>query len=304
MNKTNELDYFNLDGRLLRLFVMVYEEGSVTRAAERLGINQSAVSHSSEKLRIILNDPLFIRSGRGIVVTKRAEILLKDARKLLSGMRRMTEGEKFNPKEIKRRLVVAAAGFQRDLLLPQFFAQLQIDAPGIELKIINSDVSDATLLREEQCDLVISPNPPEGAEFMQQRIFEDQFVCFYDPEVVVAPKNLTEFLQKKQLKVVFSNNESTLIDKLLNKKGRHRKIILQVPSFSALPFFMRGQDVIAIQPSLLKHTILKEFETCPCPFRVSSLPFYQIWHAKNNDDSLHLWIRKLLREEAQKLIGR
>jgi molybdenum-dependent DNA-binding transcriptional regulator ModE len=75
MKYMSKFDYSDLDGRLLRLLVAVVEEGSVTGAANRLGVTQSAVSHMLDKLRAITADPLFVKCGRGIVATARAELL-------------------------------------------------------------------------------------------------------------------------------------------------------------------------------------------------------------------------------------
>ena len=76
----NEFDWSDLDARLLRVLVAVQEAGSVTAASYRLGTTQSAVSHSLDKLRTITSDPLFVKSGRGIVATACAEALAVRAR--------------------------------------------------------------------------------------------------------------------------------------------------------------------------------------------------------------------------------
>jgi DNA-binding transcriptional LysR family regulator len=83
------LDHRDLDGRLLELLVAVFEEGSITRAAARLGVTQSAVSHLLDKLRGITGDALFVKSGRGIVATVRAEVLAGQAREVLDQLRRL-----------------------------------------------------------------------------------------------------------------------------------------------------------------------------------------------------------------------
>ena len=82
----NDFDHLDLDGRSLRLFLAVLEHGSVTAAAGELGLTQSAVSHALARLRAILRDPLFVKSGRGIVATAHAEALAPQARALLTRM--------------------------------------------------------------------------------------------------------------------------------------------------------------------------------------------------------------------------
>ena len=83
MDRMSDLDWSDLDARLLRLLVAVVETGSVTGAAHRLGVTQSAVSHLVGKLKRIVGDALFVKSGRGIVATARAEALAIRARDLL-----------------------------------------------------------------------------------------------------------------------------------------------------------------------------------------------------------------------------
>jgi DNA-binding transcriptional LysR family regulator len=84
----SKFDWSDLDARLLQLLVAVVEVGSITGAAQRLGVTQSAVSHLLDKLRAITGDPLFVKSGRGIVATARAEALAAQARELLGALER------------------------------------------------------------------------------------------------------------------------------------------------------------------------------------------------------------------------
>src|SRR5262249_46900830 len=93
----NEIDHFALDGHALRLFLAVLEEGAVPRAARRLDLTQSAVSHGLDRLRRIASDPLFVKSGRGIVATAHAESLAEPARALLERMQAFAQGSRFEP---------------------------------------------------------------------------------------------------------------------------------------------------------------------------------------------------------------
>ena len=68
----SKIDFTDLDGKVLRAFLTILEESSVSRAADRLGVTQSAVSHTLSKLRAVLGDPLFVRSGQGLMPTERA----------------------------------------------------------------------------------------------------------------------------------------------------------------------------------------------------------------------------------------
>jgi DNA-binding transcriptional LysR family regulator len=119
----NKFDWSDLDVRLLKLLVAVVEVGSITGAAQRLGVTQSAVSHLLDKLRAITGDPLFVKSGRGIVATARAEALAAQARELLGALERFARSGEFDPARWNATFTIAANDFQRDLLLPALMAR-------------------------------------------------------------------------------------------------------------------------------------------------------------------------------------
>jgi molybdenum-dependent DNA-binding transcriptional regulator ModE len=100
----SKFDYSDLDGHLLQLLVAVVEVGSITGAAQRLGVTQSAVSHLLDKLRAITGDPLFVKSGRGIVATARAETGGAGARTAVQLERFATCSGEFDPAQLAHHL--------------------------------------------------------------------------------------------------------------------------------------------------------------------------------------------------------
>ena len=117
-------DHLDLDGHLLTLLLAVYDEQSVTRAAQRLGVTQSAVSHGLDKLRAITGDALFVRAGRGITATSQAALLAGRARELLAGLQGFSTAVAFAPERLDLCLTLAANDLQRDLLLPALLRRL------------------------------------------------------------------------------------------------------------------------------------------------------------------------------------
>ena len=92
----SKFDYLGLDGNALTTFLTVLEEMSVSRAAERLGVTQSAVSHTLDKLREIFEDPLFVRAGRGIESTARARALQGPVESVLDDLKSLTDHRRSN----------------------------------------------------------------------------------------------------------------------------------------------------------------------------------------------------------------
>jgi DNA-binding transcriptional LysR family regulator len=190
----SHFDWLDLDAKLLRLLVTVVDTGSVTGAAQRLGVTQSAVSHLLDKLRGITGDVLFAKSGRGIVATARAEALAERARALLGDLERFAYSDNFDPGQWRTTFTIAANDFQRDALLPALMQRLREQAPGVSLRVIPSEVPTPEMLRQEHCQLIISPRPPDGVDMMQKRLFSDRYRVFYDPAVRAAPSSKKDYL--------------------------------------------------------------------------------------------------------------
>ena len=289
-----KFDWSDLDARLLQLLLAVVETGSITGAAQRLGVTQSAVSHQLDKLRGIIGDPLFVKSGRGIVATARAEGLARQAHELLRQLQHFAQSVEFEPARWHATVTIAANDFQRDLLLPALAARLREAAPGVALRIIPSAVPRLDMLRSDDCQLVISPRPPEGSDIVQKRLFEDLYRVFYDPAVREAPRDAADYLAADHVTVVYEPRLSLDLDQHLAAKGLVRRFAVMVPSFSALPGFVRGTSLLATAPGLLARHTLKGLASCPPPVPCPGMPMYLLWHVRYQQDPAHRWLREQL----------
>lgn len=284
-------DWSDLDVHLLRLLVTVVETGSVTGAAQRLGVTQSAVSHLLDKLRAIVGDPLFVKSGRGIVATARAEALAPQARELLAALERFARAEAFDPARWHATLTIAANDLQRDVLLPPLLARLRQQAPGVDLRVIPSGIPSLDMLRQDHCQIAISPRPPEGADILQKRLFQDAYRVFYDPEARHAPKTLADYLQAEHVTVVYESQRLLDVDQWMIARGVRRRFRVMVPGFAGVPAFLRGSDLLATAPSMLRVHLLRGLAHIPVPAPCPPLPMYLIWHRKHQADPAHRWLR-------------
>ena len=283
-----------IDGRMLRTFLAVLETGSVTAAAERLGVTQSAVSHALERLREALGDPLFVKSGRGIAATAHAEALAAPARRLLEDLSGLARRAQFVPERTDLVLSVAANDFQRDLLLPTFQRRLAGRLRSLRLIVIPSRAPSAEMLREGRCDLLITPRPPEGSDILQKRLFTDRFVCFFDPRERAAPGTLPEYLAARHITVAYEDGRRMEFDDLLEARGLARTVGVAVPNFGGISAFLRGTDMLASLPSLLRFGPLQGFGVGPLPLNAPELSMYAVWHRRHHDDPAHGWLRAQL----------
>lgn len=287
-------DWSALDGKLLQLLVAVVDCGSITGAAHRLGVTQSAVSHLLDKLRRITGDALFVKSGRGVVATARAEMLAVEARELLRELERFARSGAFQPSRWHTTFTIAANDFQRDLLLPSVAARLRNEAPGVTLRIVPSGVPRLEAMRADDHQLILSPRPPDGTDVLQKRLFEDRYRVFYDAALRAAPASRAEYLAAEHATVVYEPRRSLDVDRYLAEKGVERRLRVMVPGFSALPAFVRGTQLIATAPGLLARRTMTGLGQCKLPIPCPPLSMYMIWHARYQDDPAHAWFRELV----------
>ncbi len=299
----NDFDWSDLDARLLRLLVAVVDAGSITGAAQALGVTQSAVSHQLDKLRAITGDALFVKRGRGIVATARAGELAVQARELLHAMQAFARPGAFDPARWQGTVTVAANDFQREVLLPGLAQRLRAKAPGLALRVIPSDVPSLAMLRDGACDLAISPRPPEGSDILQKRLFEDRYRVFFDPAVRAGPTTLPDYLAADHITVVYEPRRTLQFDRTLEAQGVRRRFTVMVPGFAGLPAFLRGSPLLATAPSLLHRSVLQGFAEVDVPLRCPELPMYLIWHRRHQQDAAHAWLRSQVEAEAAHLSG-
>jgi DNA-binding transcriptional LysR family regulator len=290
----NRIDPLDIDGRLLALLVAVVDTQSITRAADRLGVTQSAVSHGLERLRGLAGEPLVVRSGRGVVATARALALAERARALLAGLQALTDDGVFDPVRFDGCVRIAANPLQRDLLLPALLARLRADAPLVTLRVMPSDVPSAEMLRDARCQLAISPRPPDAADIVHKRLFEDRYVVYFDAAQREAPVDRQAFEAAEHVVVRHLPQRHLAIDDWLDAQGFNRRIAVEVADFAGVRAFVAGSRRIATLPSLLRVGALAGLARATPPFACEPMPMYALWHQRHQDDPMHRWLRASL----------
>lgn len=290
-------DVLRLDVKLLTIFCAVAKEGAISRAAKRLNVSQPLVSHALDRLRIAFGDPLFVRAGRGIVPTERALSLAPEISEILDRLQSLTAPEPQDLTQISTRFCLAAFDYERRLITPGLLARILRETPLASLRVIPSSRDVVSSLRARECDLAITPiSPPDHLDIYSAPLFEDEAMCFFDPEMISADEVRCDFSALPHASVRFSLSGTPLEERIFEDHGITRNVKLEVSSFEALPSLMRGTRLIAILPSRLAADLFADFAHIPppCPFPTSC--FNMVWHKATHHSLPHQWFRAAVRK--------
>lgn len=298
MSAMENLDHTVLDGKLLRIFVTVYESGSVTRAADVLQVNQSAVSYGLKRLRDILGDDLFVPKGRGITPTKRADRAIVEARQLLASLQAFCEAEEYDPSADRASFSIAANDFEAEVIIKPLLEVFRARAPNSCIRVVQAKSQNEwpELLRSNSVDLVLAPELQTGdADLMQQKLFTEKDICFYDPKHQTAPDTLDKFCSSPHAVMLPGKRQKTEVDQALEKLGYSREIVVTFPNFAPIASVIDGTNIIATMPERLENTLFRTFQSCEPPVTIAPSVITQIWHVKNTSSKRHIWLRRMIK---------
>lgn len=299
----SKIDYLGLDGRALKTFITVMEEGSVSRAAERLFVSQSAVSHTLEKLRATFGDPLFVRAGRGILPTAKAKSLYEPIEGVLAELKALTSTHEFDPMSETIDFTIAVNDPPMQLIFPTLLKELYAEGIEPRLRFIPSGIPSANFRRALRCQILITPAPPEAKDLFRQELFRSKAAVFYDGEMREAPKSRTEFEQSQHVEVQFSHTETSAMAILSLDRAAKNPATVAVPNFNALPAFIKGTNLITTQLGFMGPVILKDLDCSPLPMKTKDISIYMVWHQRDHDDPAHTWLRQRILDTTRSIVG-
>jgi DNA-binding transcriptional LysR family regulator len=287
-----EFDYLGLDGNTLRTFLAVLDAASVTKAAETLGVSQSAVSHTLDKLRLTFDDPLFIRDGRGIRPTAKALSLRNPVEAILGDLKSLTHEREFDPSAETIEFTIATNDFPLGFIFPTLLKGLYEEGIHPRLHFVPAGIPSANLLRTSGCQILITPAPPNKKALTSVSLLQSKMVCFYDAKVRTPPKTWKQYVSSRYAEVRFSSAESSQqVLPTAITSALHRPEI-SVPNFNALAAFIEGTELITTQLELMIRGPLKNLDYIALPIKLEPLSLHMVWHRRDNDDPAHQWLRQ------------
>ena len=300
----NHINLATVDLNLLVAFDALLSERSVTKAAARVGLGQSAMSHNLARLRLLFDDELLVRSHEGMRPTPRALSLADPLRIALSDIQTLvTRADAFDPATTERTFRIALPDSTEMLFGPELLDFVCKAAPGIRLRFISTD--ERQLLEEidaDRIDLGIGIGTFTRGQVHHKRkvLGTETYLCLFNSDKVnlEPPITLEDYVRFPHVLTSLRRGERGVVDDALEKIGLSRKVALITPRFVAVPFLVAGAPVLTTMHARLAKFFAKELNLTlsPVPVALPDVQISMLWHSSYDSDPGHAWLRKTMVE--------
>jgi DNA-binding transcriptional LysR family regulator len=283
----------DIDLNLLHVFAAVHQAGSVSRAAERLGLSQPAASHALTRLRLLLHDPLFVRAPGGVRPTPRADRLAPQvlaALQLLDAA--LQESEHFDAARARRRFVLHMSDIGADEFLPLLMRGLAQEAPGVTLEVVQLPTEAVgPALEQGRLDLAFGYLPElVGSE--QATLLTERYVVLLRRGHPLA-KSLRDRAALERLDFIVVHSH-TVPARALQQLGLESRIRLALPHFMVVPPILEATDLAVVLPSrpAARFALRHALQLLEPGLGLPGFPVALHWHWRHSADPGHRWLRE------------
>jgi len=289
-----------LDLDWIHVFDEVYQSGSVSKAAERLGLAQSAASTALNKLRRHFDDRLFTRTAQGMLPTPRAQELYPALREVLAQLE-IARGSRvaFNPASAQRSFRICLTDISEVVLLPALLGHLRQAAPGVRIETEIVSTASARRLEDGEVDLAVGFMPQLDAGFYQQTLFKQNFVCLVardHPRITGARTTVKRFSAEAHAVVSSSGTGHAIVDKTIARQGIERRVVAHLSSFLGVARIVARTELLVIVPRVLGEVLATQepVKLVEPPFALPSYAVKQHWHERFHADAGNMWLRRTM----------
>ncbi len=297
------------DLNLLPVFLTLMEERNVTRAAERLGITQPAMSNALNRLRDTMRDPLFVRERYGMKPTQIALELEPVVAAALTSIDEIVLGQhSFDPAQAERLFTIAPNGYVEFVLMPALVSQLRERAPGIKIRLtpFGNDLTETGAM-SGGADIVLGRinDPPDN--MVVQHLMDEGLACVVrtdHPDVRDAISR-EQYERLKHVNVLPPGRMRAGLFQALGQQGLRREVAVSVTHFLAVPEMIAVTDYCATLPSLICKRLANDarLKVLQAPVDLGTFPVEMAWHVRHRNDPAHRWLRSLISDLTKELNG-
>jgi len=295
-------DIRNLDLNLLRAFSVLLAERNVSRTAKILHVTQPTVSGMLARLRVIFDDPLFVRAQRGLLPTPRAEELEPAILKLVSDAEELVKPNAFDPETSDATTIISVNDYMQSVLIVPMLALLRQQAPNMRVGVRNLEIAElpAMLMRGE-IDMAVTIPEFVDSTLCTQFLYREEYVAVVRDQHPIRTKqvSLKKFLSCDHVLVSPSDGSfSGPTDDVLKGLGVSRRVAVSVPSFYILTEVLQEDDFIAFMPKRLFARQSENLRIIKTPIDVPGFDVIAAWHTRTDSEPVHNWIRTKLLDVA------
>lgn len=295
-----------IDLNLLVAFEALYNAKSVTAAAQRLHVGQPAMSAALGRLRSLFGDDLFVRVGREMRPTAKANAIAPQVTAALDTIRAtLAEPQSFTPASSQRVFTLATSDYFASLILPKMLAAFQQQAPHIDLRLITVEKeSFIELIEGEIIDLALGTFANLPSHILEKNLLVERFlgVCRLNhPALENDNVSLEQFVAFPHALFTLRRDAIGIVDQTLAEQGLQRRVALTVPYWLALPTAIATSDLIAAIPSCLEKHFLRYYplQVFELPLEVPPWVVSMAWSKLSDRDAANLWLRQIIQEVCQ-----
>jgi DNA-binding transcriptional LysR family regulator len=295
-------DVAAVDLNLVRVLDALLSEGHLTRAGKRIGLTQSATSHALARLRRLFDDPLFVRTARGLAPTERAQALTEPAREAMQAFERcFRPDEAFVPATSARRFTIGCADYGSFVLAPKLLERLQREAPHVDLGILPPENSFSEQLARGEVDVVVNPAGRDElrAGIRSRPLFRERFVCLvrHGNPILGKRLDLARWASMRHLLVAPRGTPGGVVDETLAQLGKQRRVALTVPHFLLAPHLVANSDLVLTIGARVAERFaeLLPVRMVEPPVKLPGFEVRMYWHERHHRDPAQRWFREVMR---------
>lgn len=290
----------DIDLNLLVMFHQLFKDRRVSTAAASLGLSQPAVSSALNRLRRMLGDELFVRTGGGMLPTPFAKDLERQTADALRSIQNaLNEKGAFEPPTSTRIFTISFADIGEVYFLPRLMQALARAAPHVTIASVRHAASN---LREDMAtgkvDLAVGSLPGLKTNFFQRRLFPQRYVCMFRRGHPLDKPRITpaEFSAAEHVVVAAAGTGHSKMNEALDHSGARPAVHLRVPHFVAVADILYTTNLVATVPEhfAVRGASFFGLRYVPHPIKLPSIQINLYWHARFHRDPANQWLRALL----------
>jgi DNA-binding transcriptional LysR family regulator len=298
----------SVDLNLLVALDALLTELHVTRASEKVGLSQPAMSNALSRLRHLFKDDLLVRTPTGMQATPRALELAEPTRQVLRQIERVFDHDtEFDPAVAQRTFTVRLSDLLGLILLPSLLEGWGARAPGLHLDVVHLSPSKTVEgLERDEIDLAVSMGLGHSTAIQSEVLMEDRMVCAMreDHPAAGGPMGFDQFLAHPHLKVSMSPTDLRFVDDVLARDGLKRRLALNVPHWLLVPHVLNQSDLLSVMPQRLASALTAaghRLAVRDLPFASEPFAWSLYWHRRHDKNPAITWLRARFRSIAAAL---